>query len=71
MWRERISSSAIASVGYDAASRTLEVEFRSGAVYQYIGVPPSEYRRFMAAESRGAYLNTRLKPRYGYVRIQG
>ena len=38
MQRDYVSSSNIVSVGYDPASETLEIEFQSGAVYQYYNV---------------------------------
>lgn len=58
------TSSVIADIEYDAGMCTLTVEFRSGRVYQYIGVPPATYRALLNAPSLGAYLNTEIKPRY-------
>ena len=53
-------------MGYDARKRELEIEFReSGDVYLYLGVPPEEHAAFMAAESKGEYLNQVFKPQ-GY-----
>jgi hypothetical protein len=70
MKRQRVSSEAIVSVGYDVDSQTLEVEFRSGYVYQYFDVPPPEFIRLVNAQSIGAYVNTRIKPRYEYECVQ-
>ena len=39
MYRQPVSSSNLASVGYDASSMTLEVGFNNGSVYQYYNVP--------------------------------
>jgi hypothetical protein len=40
----------------------------SGDVYLYFDVPGEEYRAFMAAESKGTYLNQVFKPReYRYI----
>ena len=49
----------------------LELEFRqSGEVYQYFGVPPEEHSAFLAADSKGTYLNLQFKPRhYRYHRV--
>lgn len=69
MQRQAVDSSSLASVGYEASSRTLEVEFRNGGVYRYLGVSPSMHRALMSAESKGAFLNTRIKPHYPYVRV--
>ena len=58
------TSSVIADIEYDAGTRTLTVEFRSGRVYQYSGVPPATYRALLNAPSLGTYLNTEITPRY-------
>ena len=40
----------------------------SGDVYLYFDVPGEEYRAFMAAASKGTYLNQVFKPReYRYI----
>ena len=49
MERKRVNSSKLRSVGYDEKTRTLEVEMSNGQVFQYGGVYPEVYRRFMAA----------------------
>ena len=49
MERKRVNSSKLRSVGYDEKTRTLEVEMSNGQVFQYSGVYPEVYRRFMAA----------------------
>lgn len=72
MQREPIDSSVIVSMGYDAAWRILELEFReSGEIYEYFEVPVEEYTAFRSAESKGIYLNTVFKSRaYRYIRIK-
>jgi hypothetical protein len=70
MQRQPVDSSSLASVGYEEPTRILEVEFHNGGVYQYLGVPSFTFRALMAAESRGAFLNTRIKPFYHYVRLE-
>jgi hypothetical protein len=52
------------SVGYDPASRTLEVEFHSRGVYQYSGVPENVYQELMRAASKGSYFHDHIKDRY-------
>ncbi len=71
MQRVPVDSSSIASIGYAPQERVLELEFRqSGEVYRYFDVPADEYGAFLAAESKGAYLNQHFKPRgYRYQRI--
>lgn len=69
MFRSPVESTAVASLGYDAGAWTLEVEFTSGSVYRYFDVPEAEYRKLLAAESIGAYLNHEIKPRYRYTQV--
>lgn len=66
-----VDSSIIASIGYEAESMTLDIEFRgSGTVYRYFKVPEREYRAFLAADSKGTYLNQQFKKAgYRFVKI--
>lgn len=68
VWRI-VDSTSIRAVRYSEERRALAVRFRSGAAYEYEGVPPDEYARLLAAESLGGYLNTRIKPRYRFTRL--
>jgi len=61
MQRTSVCSSNLASVGYNLECRILEVEFLSGSVYQYFGVPVSLYHGLMSAASKGSYLDTYIK----------
>lgn len=69
MERVPVSSSNIASIGYDVDSQTLEVEFRNSTVYQYFGVPAHVHQEFMDAGSKGQYLNRNIRNAYGYARV--
>ena len=64
MEREGFDSSVIASAGYDATVRTLEVEFVSGEVYRYFMVPARVWRELRTAESAGAYFGASIRGRY-------
>lgn len=64
MKRTPVESSSLASVGYDAATRTLEVEFHDGDVYQYFNVPPVVYRDLIHAPSIGQYFAFFVKSGY-------
>jgi hypothetical protein len=61
MDRTPVTSSTIASIGYDPAQEVLEVEFLDGSVYHYFGVPEILYRGLMAASSHGSYLDAHVK----------
>ena len=69
MNRDPVSSSNIVSVGYDAPSETLEVEFMSGSVYQYYNVPQSIYDAFNAAPSAGQFFAYQIKNAFPYSRV--
>lgn len=69
MRRRPVESSALLSVGYDVTERVLEVEFVSGEVYRYYDVEPAEVAALFRAESMGAHLNERVKPRRRYRHV--
>jgi hypothetical protein len=69
MERIQVSSSNIQSVGYDSETATLEVEFHSGAIYQYFEVPENIYNELISASSVGQYFSTQLKGVYRFVKI--
>ena len=57
MERQPVKSTNVKSVGYDAYEKVLEVEFRSGGVYQYAGVQPEMYADLLEAESIGRFVS--------------
>ena len=57
------------SVGYDQATRTLEVEQLDGALYQYCDVPKQMHERLMRTRSKGRFLDAKIKPRYPYSQV--
>jgi hypothetical protein len=61
MERIPVSSSNLASVGYDPSSAVLEVEFNHGGIYQYNGVPEEIYQSLMSAGSHGTYFDQFIK----------
>ena len=70
MRTQRVSSSVVAAVGYDAGRRVLEVTFHNERTYYYVDVPASVHREFLRAESIGTYLNEVIKPRYRAFRMR-
>ena len=70
MRRTPVSSSNLASVGYDAASQTLEIEFNHGGIYRYFDVPKGEYQALMSASSHGSYFVHEIKDSYSYDQIR-
>jgi len=62
MERKEVSSSMIKSVGHDAQSNTMEVEFKNGKIYTYPATA-EEHRALMESESIGAHFNQHFKGR--------
>jgi KTSC domain len=50
-------STNIARVGYDAATQSMEITFKSGGRYRYHNVSPIEHQRFMESKSLGRAFN--------------
>lgn len=70
MNRIPVSSSNLASVGYDPNTQILEVQFLHGGIYQYSNVPSSIYSSLMAASSHGSYFDLHIKKAgYSYRKI--
>ena len=70
MKRQGVSSSNICSIGYDPLSKTLEIEFNSGGIYQYFNVPQAEYTALMSASSHGSYFHAYIKEQYPWTKIR-
>ena len=68
--RAAVESTSIASIGYARAARALEIEFRGGAVYRYVGVPESVHAALLAAESKGRYFSQHIRGRYEFIRMK-
>lgn len=69
MERQTVSSSIIASVGYDPATKVLEVEFHETGLYQYFNVPSVLHEAFMTAPSKGGFFNANIKGHFAYERL--
>ena len=58
-----VESSQVKAVGYDAATKTLAVQFTrgAGAIYHYPGVDPETHSAFVGSESLGKFFRDNLK----------
>lgn len=70
MERQPVSSTAIRAIGYATDGGALEVEFQSGSVYRYEGVPEFLFRGFVAAKSKGQFFRSRIQDRYPFRQVQ-
>jgi len=69
MVRVAVESSTMVSVGYEKKGKILEIEFTSGAVYQYSAVPAAVHKALMQAESKGRYFNSEIRDTYNYLPV--
>lgn len=69
MERYSVDSSMAASVGYDPDNLILEIEFKSGEVWQYLNVPEDVYME-MIGGSVGKYFQLRIKGQYPERRVK-
>lgn len=70
MRRSPVSSSVIASTGYDHDSEVLEIEFVSGTVYRYRGVSQDVFEDFRDAPSKGTFFNAHIKDAYLWDKVR-
>ena len=70
MERAKVSSDKIRSVGYDAVSQMLEIEFTDGRVIQYSRVPSEVHRRLLAAPTVVSYFRDNIEDEYTARRIR-
>ena len=69
MDRVQVASSSLESIGYDAGSETLEVEFKRGDVYEYYNVPQSMHEQLMLASSIGEFFNANIRNAFACSRV--
>ena len=63
--RAPVESTAIAALGYSHRRQILEIKFKSGHTYRYVGVPKSVYHDMLKADSKTAFYTFNIK---GYYR---
>jgi KTSC domain len=69
MHRNSVSSSNLASVGYDEPTSVLELEFNTGSIYQYFDVPIYVYQELISAGSIGSYFANNIKTSFSCSRV--
>src|SRR6266571_2106797 len=68
--RERVQSSALTAVGYSKRLHALEIEFRNGAIYRYLNVPPSVHRALISAPSKARFYDENIRRKYRSVHVR-
>jgi hypothetical protein len=51
-------------VGYDDSTKILEIEFHTGLVYQYLGVPSKVYTDLMRSGEVGKYFSDKVRTQF-------
>jgi hypothetical protein len=69
MQRQHVTSTDIRSIGYDLYNAILEIEFNSGGIYRYTGVPSSTHNSLMSASSHGKFFHAFIKESYPTTRV--
>ncbi len=65
-----VKSSGLKAIDHDPATKTLTVEFASGARYHYAGVSAQEHAKLMQAESKGAHFAAHIRDKFKAVRAK-
>ncbi|MGH7329051.1 MAG: KTSC domain-containing protein [Polyangiaceae bacterium] len=69
MKREALASKMMISAGYDSETRTLEIEFARGRVYEYYDVPRAIFDHLVKAGSKGKFFATWIEGRYKFIEL--
>ena len=56
-----VESTALSTIAYDDARDLLQLEFRSGAIYQYFDVPAAVHADLLRASSKGTYFHRMIR----------
>lgn len=70
MKMQTVTSSKLASVGYEPNTLILRIEFIKDGIYEYYGIPEFHHTGLMEAESPGRYFKKFIKDKFRYVRLQ-
>jgi KTSC domain-containing protein len=70
MERQKVNSSTIRSIGYDAREQILEIEFNNGSIQQYSRVPGEIHRRLMNSTSKASFFTDNIDENYSVKRIR-
>lgn len=61
MNRMPVESSNLRSVGFDAETQTMEIEFKNGGVYQYANIEEKLFDEFLRSNSKGQFFHQNFK----------
>lgn len=64
-----VKSSNVEKTGYDAASKTLAVQFKGGKVYHYADVDADTFAQMGKAESVGKFIGANVVGKFKHTAI--
>ena len=70
MKRKIVDSSMIRSIGYYRDEAVLEIEFNSGALWQYEDFPMDAWKDFQNSSSKGRFFNDQIRDEYAEYQIK-
>lgn len=68
---EPVQSSNIKSRGYNEGERVLAVEFHTGVIMHYAGVPPGTWQRWVEAPSPGSFFAHHIRGKFVGRKVTG
>lgn len=66
MERSPLTSSSVASAGYDDVTHVLEIEFSAGRIYQFEEVPRGVFEWLLRTPNKGSYVARMINNVYRY-----
>lgn len=64
-------STVIRRYAWRTAERALDIEFTTGRIYRYHGVPEELVQEMRCWISKGAFFNRRIRDRFPHERLRG
>lgn len=65
-----VNAGRLRAIGYDAAARTLRVEFDDRRVVEYAGVPSETWRRLSTSGAMWSYFRDNIEDEYASRRVK-
>jgi len=67
--KNKVKSSNIKTVAYDAKEKVLRLTFHDGSTYEYSNVPKRTHTNLLKAKSKGRYAYYNIYWNYDYARL--
>lgn len=71
MQRRPVRSTSLKAVGYEAATQTLEIEYRHGGLVRYTGVPAAVHAALLQLPNKLLFVEQVLERGYEREQLRG